>query len=457
MAISPMDVPYMVNPPQIAFRQPPVFPGPPHNPYPRLNAAFGPRVELLLSPPNQYTSFPRYPLDSDTDSDVGSQEPSNKTTIHHNIAERLLRDPPHGVTRTGIAALIEGYNSRAHPRDVIKIKHPTDADNNIEAAIMRIEILQRALTGAVELHDDLKNAFRKEDDEQIREQGFAKLERASDILERAETLSELLENWLIRELQSNEAGDSTQDFAEIGQKAKEIEDSWIGQIRQILSQAWQMSENKVATYVDTDGAQETKKTPFSLKSVQMNLLDYIGRKIGTSPSRLVCDDLRTALEVVVAYPEAGLNTSTRRFMENNTKEDESQKLRTMDDFLVLTIARYLIEISILKVEIDDTVVEYSRRAIARMRCAETERDVALRTMMEKEVQFKDCWVILLRPCNAGYGETLKTWVSNTTDLINGVDGAQEKFEAQLQPLGDSPDWAEVYAASLLYDYGRLVL
>ena len=354
-----------------------------------MRETYGNDTEDLGMEVDTCAGIPRYPAGNKTDGNDDNTDPAVETTIHDRIARSLFRNLPHAVTRPGGAALIEGYNSQAHPRHLIKIEHPTEADDNIEATVARIEILQRALKDAGKLHDELDGATWESNDEQLRDEGSEKLEKASHLLKGARKMTEVLVTLLVRDLQSNGAAGS-EDFAEIGQKAKEIEDSWIGQIRQILSQVSQMCKDMGAARVNTDVPEEFKNMPFSLDILKMDLMFLHGEVFTPVPmhAETVNPKMRTALEIVVEYPKAELKTLARKSMEKIVHESQFGKMCLMnDDMIAEPIARHLLEISTQNLEIDATVLEFSRRIMARIRGTETERDLALRRMMEKEVQF----------------------------------------------------------------------
>lgn len=337
-----MDVPFMVNPPQVAFGQPPIFPVPPYSQYP-----FGTRVPPLLpSGSSQYLSFPRYPVGSGIDSCHGYRKPGDwypriEKTIHNTIANSLFQNLSDGITRKCVAALVEVHNSQAHPRDVVKIEHPTKTDNNIEAAITRVESLQRALKDAKKLHDTLKGALWQEDDEQLHQQGLEKLEKAFSLLVGAEKLSEMLENWLIRELMSDGAFDNTDDFAEIEQKARETEDSWVEQIRKILAQASDMCEDKDASDADTENAHGSVNMSSIVGFLKERLLQLTGMRFKTLPPQSVGDEFLAAMEAVVEYPRAGLTTSTRDLMEKFLNKGKDEASFMINNLPVEYIATWL--------------------------------------------------------------------------------------------------------------------
>ena len=432
-----------------------MFPVPPPNPYLGASAGFGSRPDLLLPfIPNRYASLPRRGTSSDNDSAAGATDRATKKTIHDTIAESLLFNSPENDSRTGIVALIERYNSHAHPRDVIKIEHPTEADKDIEAAIWRMEVLERALREAEKLYDAEETVpIEDPTQEKLRD---AKLVTVYNLSVGACSLFRHLEGWLVRALQNNKAGDSTEQFAEIGQRAKEVEDSWVGGMRSVLSEITQVREGKEATHDDVDALPKYRRMPCSVDSVTKALQVLNGDV--TMYQETMGNNLRTVLEIVLEYPKVGLHTVARTHMEKVVHEvNTGREPRMIGNTYAEWIARYLLEISSQNLTIDNTVVEYSRRALVRIRRAETVRDVGLRRLMEKEFRFSQCWPMLLRPCNVGYGETLKTWISNSTDLVDGLDGAKDRFETPFRALDENPDWAEVYAASLLYGYGKLVL
>ncbi|KAK0124657.1 hypothetical protein ONS95_009603 [Cadophora gregata] len=261
MAMSPMDMPYMVNPPPIPFRQSPVLPLPPFHPYSRFNTGFiSPTQPSLPFGQNLYSWSQQRPVRSVNNATASASQSPFWRPIRVRIADNLFRNNTDSLTRAGLTALIEGYNSQVDPRDVVKIEHPTEADNNIEAAIMRIDVLQRALKDASKLEDDLDDALWDAEDSLLKEQCLSKIETATTLLIGAQKLSDMLQEWLMAELQGpQKVHDSTEVFGEIGQRAKEIEESWVGRSRKIFSQVSQMwgedlsEEGAMAQLKHTDG------------------------------------------------------------------------------------------------------------------------------------------------------------------------------------------------------------
>ena len=90
-----------------------------------VRETYGNDTEDLGMEVDTCAGIPRYPAGNKTDGDDDNTDPAVETTIHDRIARSLLRNLPHAVTRPGVAALIEGYNSQAHPRHLIKIEHST--------------------------------------------------------------------------------------------------------------------------------------------------------------------------------------------------------------------------------------------------------------------------------------------------------------------------------------------